>query len=134
MTRDSFEERQLSQPDEGRASASMSKRQIAYLSPQLGVLNNIPFAIPFETRFRILRAFIELDRREHHEAGPSRGAYGGMFRNSQRATVRRGHIAEDGFNRLEGADLKGPIAITFVDQWGQEEYVVSLFLYYGRNG
>ncbi|THG96608.1 hypothetical protein EW026_g5256 [Hermanssonia centrifuga] len=38
-----------------------------------------------------------------------------------RVTVRRGSIAQDGFDRLDGVDLKGPIAITFIDQFGQEE-------------
>jgi len=38
-----------------------------------------------------------------------------------RITVRKGQIAQDGFDRLLDADLKEPIAITFVDQFGQEE-------------
>jgi ubiquitin-protein ligase E3 C len=35
--------------------------------------------------------------------------------------VRRGSVAQDGFDKLEGADLKAPIEITFIDQFGQEE-------------
>lgn len=38
-----------------------------------------------------------------------------------RAVVRRGNIAQDGFDRLADADLKAPIEITFIDQWGNEE-------------
>ena len=41
-------------------------------------------------------------------------------------SVRRGSVAQDGFDRLEGADLKAPIEITFIDQFGQEECVDSL--------
>ena len=32
-------------------------------------------------------------------------------------------MAQDGFDKLEGADLKAPIEISFIDQFGQEEYV-----------
>ncbi|KAG6807101.1 hypothetical protein H0H93_001969, partial [Arthromyces matolae] len=37
---------------------SLSKRQLAHLSPRLGVLNNIPFAIPFDTRVSVFRTFV----------------------------------------------------------------------------
>ncbi|KAG6849462.1 hypothetical protein H0H93_008249 [Arthromyces matolae] len=37
---------------------SHSKRQLAHLSPRLGVLNNIPFAIPFDTRVSVFRIFV----------------------------------------------------------------------------
>lgn len=30
-------------------------------------------------------------------------------------------VAQDGFDRLGDVDLKGPVEITFVDQFGQEE-------------
>ena len=35
--------------------------------------------------------------------------------------VRRGSIAQDGFDKLAHADLKTPIEIYFIDQFGQEE-------------
>lgn len=111
----SFEERELFQP--GRP---LSKRQIALLSPRLGVLNHIPFAIPFDVRVSIFRSFVSndkmtrgLDRLRGHPA-------------TARVTVRREKIAEDGFNALDGYDLRGPIAITFIDQFGQEEYVTTV--------
>jgi ubiquitin-protein ligase E3 C len=50
-----------------------------------------------------------------------RAMMGGSRRSKTHAVVRRGHIAEDGFDRLGEADLKAPIAITFMDQWGNEE-------------
>ncbi|KAH9890126.1 HECT-domain-containing protein [Cubamyces lactineus] len=109
-----FEEQQLSQPENGRAAA-MSKRQVAYLSPRLGVLNNIPFAIPFDVRVGIFRQFVLNDMR-------TRGfdAYRGRMMTT-RVTIRRGNIAQDGFDRLGDVDLKAPIAITFIDQFGNEE-------------
>ncbi|KAH9948904.1 HECT-domain-containing protein [Amylocystis lapponica] len=106
-----LEERQIAQPEGARP---LSKRQVSYMSPRLGVLNNIPFAIPFEVRVSIFRHFVANDM-------VSRGVdvYGRRAQN--RITVRRGMIAQDGFDRLQEADLKAPIAITFVDQFGQEE-------------
>ncbi|KAI0820473.1 HECT-domain-containing protein [Trametes gibbosa] len=109
-----FEEMELSQPENRRARA-MSKRQIAYLSPRLGVLNNIPFAIPFDTRVGIFRRFVINDMQTR---GPE------LFHRRMhmtRVTVRRTNIAQDGFDRLGDVDLKAPIAITFVDQFGNEE-------------
>lgn len=40
-----------------------------------------------------------------------------------KATVRRGNIARDGYDQLSslGAELKGPVEIQFIDQFGQEE-------------
>ena len=35
--------------------------------------------------------------------------------------IRRGHVAEDGFDKLGEADLRKPIEIMFIDQWGQQE-------------
>ncbi|KAI0632541.1 HECT-domain-containing protein [Trametes polyzona] len=109
-----FEEKELSQPENGRAR-TMSKRQIAYLSPRLGVLNNIPFAIPFDARVGIFRQFVINDLQ-------ARGwdSFRGRM-HTTRVTIRRTSIAQDGFDRLSDVDLKAPIAITFVDQFGNEE-------------
>ncbi|KAF7374400.1 HECT-domain-containing protein [Mycena sanguinolenta] len=106
-----FEEQQISS---GNARA-VTTRQIARLAPRLGILHNIPFSIPFSTRVQVFRSFIFADimaRRpvddqyEHHRT---------------RITVRREHIAQDGFDRLADVDLKGRIGITFIDKWGEEE-------------
>jgi hypothetical protein len=51
----SFEEQQLT--GEIPIAMFLSKRQIATMSPRLGILNNIPFAIPFEVRVSIFRHF-----------------------------------------------------------------------------
>ncbi|KAI0357322.1 HECT-domain-containing protein [Trametes cingulata] len=109
-----FEEKQLSQPENGRPTA-MSKRQVAYLSPRLGVLNNIPFAIPFEARVGIFRQFVLNDM----QANGFNSFRGRML--TTRVTIRRTSVAQDGFDRLGDVNLKAPIAITFVDQFGNEE-------------
>jgi ubiquitin-protein ligase E3 C len=93
------------------------KRCITELSPRLGVLNNIPFAIPFRTRMKILRSFIVNDR-HNIRAGPRSFE---RFRSRTRATIRRGHVAEDGIDKLRHTNLKHPIRITFIDQFGKEE-------------
>ncbi|KAJ3552359.1 hypothetical protein NM688_g4189 [Phlebia brevispora] len=114
-----FEERKLSDAlPEINVSRNrvMSQRQVALLSPRLGVLNNIPFAIPFEVRVSIFRHFVENDlQMRGYDDSRNR------FRYTTRVTVRRENIAQDGFDKLESVDLKSPIAITFIDQFGQEE-------------
>jgi ubiquitin-protein ligase E3 C len=98
-------------------SRPVSKRSIAFLSPRLGVLNNIPFAIPFEARVNIFRSFILNDKRG------IRADIGSWeeFHSRTHATVRRGHVAEDGFDKLGDANLKRHIGITFIDQFGEPE-------------
>ncbi|KAK7694083.1 hypothetical protein QCA50_003659 [Cerrena zonata] len=104
-------EEQKLQPEGTRP---LSKRQIASMAPRLGVLNNIPFAIPFDVRVTIFRHFVANDM-----------TTGGYDRYRRRmgapVTVRRDHISQDGFDRLRDVDLKAPIQITFIDQFGQEE-------------
>jgi hypothetical protein len=85
----------------------------------LGVLNNIPFAIPFDVRVAIFRHFV---------AGNMAGRRY-TYRRGTRVRIRRGNVAEDGFDKLEEANLKEPIEITFIDQFGQEEYVYRLYFF-----
>ncbi|KAG2359437.1 HECT-domain-containing protein [Suillus spraguei] len=103
-----FEEQQL---DESSAPRALTKRQLSHFSPRLGVLNNIPFAIQFETRVLIFRRFVENDKWKRN--GDTRGRID--------VSIRRGHIAQDGYDRLAEADLRAPIAITFIDQFGEPE-------------
>ena len=113
-----FEERKLAgdvPETAGLRGRPISQRQVAFMSPRLGVLNNIPFAIPFEARVSIFRHFVANDMARHGRDELRR------FHHTARITVRRGNIAQDGFDRLENVDLKGPVAITFIDQFGQEE-------------
>lgn len=92
----------------------LSKGRLAIISPRLGILNNIPFVVPFEQRVEIFRQFIQNDRRRNVDE-----RYGARVS----ATIRRNHIFEDGFNafhKLESA-LKDKVAISFVDEFGLEE-------------
>ncbi|KAL1664383.1 HECT-domain-containing protein [Schizophyllum commune] len=113
-----YEEQKLSQSDSDAPPRALSKRQIAAMSPRLGVLNNVPFAIPFEVRVSIFRHFVANDMMARGRSA-SRYAYGPGQRT--RAEIRRGRVAEDGFDRLGDADLKAPLEITFIDQFGEPE-------------
>ena len=129
-----FEEQQMSGNGEDREGPSpypsrpslkpsrlVTKRQAAYLTPRLAVLNNIPFAIPFETRVSIFRSFILNDME-------SLGRLDRFSGGKTKAVIRRDKIARDGFDRLQDANLKQPLEIVFIDQFGQEEYVRFCFL------
>jgi ubiquitin-protein ligase E3 C len=81
----------------------------------LGVLNNIPFAIPFEVRVSIFRSFVENDMM-------SRGGVDRFSRRGRtRVVVRRDRIAQDGFDKLQDVDLRSSLEIVFIDQFGTDE-------------
>lgn len=96
--------------------AGRTRKQLVELSPRLGILNNIPFAIPFDVRVSMFRAFVMSDRLRAGYSHPL------MFpRERSLIRIRREHIAQDGFDRLETIDLKTNFQIEFEDQWGQVE-------------
>lgn len=100
----------------GRGNRGLTARSLAFLSPRLGVLNNIPFVIPFEVRVEIFHQFTALDyarlRKQKSLAGPLR-----------EVTIRRTSVAEDGFKQLNGLGehLKHKFFIKFIDQFGMQE-------------
>ncbi|OBZ83104.1 hypothetical protein A0J61_08847 [Choanephora cucurbitarum] len=111
------EEQQLFEIDPSAKSRSVSKGRLAIISPRLGLLNNIPFVIPFEQRVEIFRMFVANDKK--------RNQIDDMYhRPKASAIVRRDHMFEDGYNslsRLGATELKGKVAISFVDEFGLEE-------------
>ncbi|KIM86561.1 hypothetical protein PILCRDRAFT_308371 [Piloderma croceum F 1598] len=90
------------------AAVSEEQSQANYVSPRLGVLNNIPFTIPVDVRKSIFQRFVANDM-VRDKSGKTR------------VSLRRGSIAQDAFDKLEGVDIKAPIEITIVDEIGQEE-------------
>lgn len=46
-------------PRWAQARQRFTKRQMAYISPRLGLLNNLPMAVPFQTRLEVFRQFVE---------------------------------------------------------------------------
>ncbi|KAJ1909864.1 ubiquitin-protein ligase (E3) [Tieghemiomyces parasiticus] len=87
----------------------------AALRSRWAILTHLPFVVRFEHRVQVFRALVYHDQQvlgiDTHM--PS----------AVRATIRRGHIFQDGFAQLHslGAQLKRRIAISFVDQFGLEE-------------
>ncbi|GAA6025858.1 hypothetical protein JCM10207_003234 [Rhodosporidiobolus poonsookiae] len=121
---ESFGRRRRPQPYVRRGPARehrqtvLSKRQMALVSPRLGVLNNIPFVIPFETRVAIFRQFVASD---YQKLGLDPN--GLIQRSRHRAVIRRSHVAEDAYAHLNGLgnELKKRIEIVFIDEHGMEE-------------
>ena len=102
-----------------RSGRPTNRRLLAHLSPRLGILNNIPFAIPFETRVEIFRQFVCKDLIT--VAGSTSRFARSVLSSRSRVTVRRGHVAEDGFDKLGSVNLKGLVEIQFIDQFGNPE-------------
>ena len=82
------------------------------------ILHSIPFVIPFETRVKLFRSFLENDVPE-----PSSGIGVRWVEPSFKAEVQRGRIFEDGFQQLNnlGPKLKERIQISFRDHHGLVE-------------
>lgn len=43
-------------------------------------------------------------------------------------SIRRTSVAQDGYDRLSDVDLRAPISITFIDQFGEPECVSFPFI------
>lgn len=63
------------------------------MSLRLGVLNTVPFAIPFETRAPLFR---ERSGQQYWERGPAQAD------GRTRISVKRGNVPQDGFDKLTG--------------------------------
>ncbi|PWN40258.1 HECT-domain-containing protein [Ceraceosorus guamensis] len=97
---------------------NLTARQLAFLSPRLGILNNIPFVIHFDLRVKIFRQFIRKDRKR---IGLDNRVH--RINAYHKVKVRRGFVAEDGFSQLNhlGPAIKGDVEIQFQDEFGQLE-------------
>ncbi|RDA93929.1 hypothetical protein CP533_4546 [Ophiocordyceps camponoti-saundersi (nom. inval.)] len=98
------------------------ERRLAEMGPKLEILKHMPFVVPFETRVRIFRHFVNLDSRH--------GSADGLFQMfhmhpsaRHHAKIRRGQLFEDAYKHFYqlGDGLKDPIQITFVDQFDTPE-------------
>lgn len=109
------------------------RRHLQAVAPRLEILQNMPFLIPFETRVKIFRRFVDMDQIKRrgghldpelwrlsrlHGSDPFRG---GLERHG--AKIRRGYEFDDAYDAFFslGAALKEPISITFVDQFDTPE-------------
>lgn len=79
------------------------------------ILKHAPFLVPFTSRVKIFTSQLAAARQIHV-------SHSVFARN--RIRVRRDHILEDAFSQLSALseeDLRGPIRITFVNEFGVEE-------------
>ncbi|WOL16420.1 E3 ubiquitin-protein ligase [Canna indica] len=79
------------------------------------ILNQAPFLVPFTSRVKIFTSELVASRQRS-------GAHSALTR--LRVKIRRNRILEDAFNQLSTLsedDLRGPIRISFVNEFGVEE-------------
>ncbi|KAJ9151176.1 HECT-domain-containing protein [Pleurostoma richardsiae] len=123
-----------------RQKRALRDRMLAAIGPKLEILRNMPFVIPFDTRVKIFRQFVYLDKYKRRDGNidPDNwrmavlNQHGGFFNPNTRgrevigrhhAKIRRGKIFQDAFEQFYelGEGLKEPIQITFVDQFDTPE-------------
>ncbi|KAF2036569.1 hypothetical protein EK21DRAFT_51949 [Setomelanomma holmii] len=106
------------------------QRYLQAVAPRLQILQNMPFFIPFTTRVKIFREFVQLDMSKRRGSTDpeawrwmmlSSGGRGAFDKHT--AKIRRENEFEDAFEQFFplGAGLKEPISITFMDQFGAAE-------------
>ncbi|XP_057476366.1 E3 ubiquitin-protein ligase UPL6-like isoform X1 [Actinidia eriantha] len=79
------------------------------------ILKHAPFLVPFTSRVKIFTSQLAALRQIH-------GSHSVFTRN--RFRIRRDHILEDAFSQLSALseeDLRGPIRVSFVNEFGVEE-------------
>ncbi|CAL8991067.1 unnamed protein product [Prunus brigantina] len=79
------------------------------------ILKQAPFLVPFTSRVKIFTSQLAAARQRH-------GANSVIARN--RFRIRRDRILEDAYNQMSALsedDLRGPIRVTFVNEFGVEE-------------
>lgn len=116
------------------------RRKLQSLNPRLEILRNLPFFIPFDTRVQIFRRFVYRDQERRRngfvepddwrmsvaatQARDLNGRHRGIdLIGRHHAQIHRGSVFEDAFESFYGLgeELKEPIQISFIDQFGQPE-------------
>lgn len=103
--------------------------QLDRIVPRLSIFHHIPFAIPFDTRVKIFRQFTYQDMMDRRMGlvDPEMWRFQHMHDptvvSRHSARIRRGHSVDDAMRQLYplGEGLKEPLAITFEDQFGNDE-------------
>ncbi|KAJ2511702.1 ubiquitin-protein ligase (E3) [Coemansia sp. RSA 1939] len=72
------------------------------ITPRIAVLKNIPFVVPFNDRVRLFHALVNRDRASIGLASLGNGMNASPYGRfpSTHATIRRGHVFDDGFHAL----------------------------------
>lgn len=126
--------------EQSRGRGSREK-YLAKLMPKLEILRNMPFVIPFDTRVKIFREFVNLDKfkRRGGNIDPDRwrmwvlsgsnhpfsdlASPGRDLLGRHSARVKRGNVFNDAYSQFYSLHqgLKEPIQITFVDRFNVPE-------------
>jgi ubiquitin-protein ligase E3 C len=93
---------------------SISKMDLELLDSIQLILQHIPFIIPFSERVVLFRQYIQQDRKNLGIMGPFQ---------RYNVKIHRNYVFEDGHAQLNqlGSNLKGKIAISFIDSHGLPE-------------
>ncbi|SPO05014.1 related to HUL5 - ubiquitin-protein ligase (E3) [Cephalotrichum gorgonifer] len=108
------------------------ERYLAKIGPRLEILKHMPFVVPFETRVKIFKQFIHLDKMRRREGLVEADLWRLQQRVTQTgidrlgrhsASIRRDRVLLDAFDQFYrlGSGIKEPINITFVDRFGEVE-------------
>ncbi|KAF3271007.1 hypothetical protein TWF970_010638 [Orbilia oligospora] len=114
-----------------RHERTLRDNYLAAITPRLGVIQNLPFFLPFRTRVSIFRDFIKLDQARRgtgdrdlwrlSQANPFQDQPG--TKSKHHGIIHRDRMFEDAYDEFYalGESFKEPIQITFVDSFGAEE-------------
>ncbi|KAI6097077.1 HECT-domain-containing protein [Pisolithus sp. B1] len=101
-----------------RVPSKLPRADFCHLCPRLRNLSNIPFAVLLETRGHAFRSVVHTDV-------ATRSCDQASVLNHVEISIHRGRIAQDGYDKLSGVDLRFPIAMTFIDQFGEPEHGID---------
>jgi ubiquitin-protein ligase E3 C len=105
----------------------MREQRLASIGPTIEILQHMPFTIPFETRAKIFKEFVQMDqfKRRGGSLEPDiwRHALPSPQAQRQIGRIKRGSSFEDAYNSFYPLNdgLKEPVFITFLDRFGVEE-------------
>ncbi|KAK6340486.1 hypothetical protein TWF730_002236 [Orbilia blumenaviensis] len=114
-----------------RRDKSSRRNYMAAITPRLGVIQNLPFLIPFRTRVSIFRDFIRLDQARRgtgdrdlwrlNQANALQDQP--SWKAKHHGIIHRNRVFDDAYDEFYalGDGFKEPIQITFIDSFGAEE-------------
>ena len=102
------------------------KRPSPMLEGARAILRFMPFAISFEARVGIFKKFMQMDKATRRRGLDDVGLWrfiSGSHAHKNHAIIKRGQVLNDAYSHFWplGADIKDPISISFLDQFGNEE-------------
>jgi len=103
------------------------EQRLASVGPTIEILQHMPFTIPFETRAKIFKEFVQLDQAKRRgglvEADMWRQTVSHRQAQRHHGRIKRGSCFDDAYDEFYVLNdgLKEPVFITFLDRFGEEE-------------